>query len=158
MVGRTNLSTLWVQLTIIYFIFLSWRKKCRKVSEKRRRSTNVTPRNCSFTYSLVGAFVGSYVFTYMRETNRFRSMFLAHSYLFSRERTHTSFVIVEIRIVFIQFADTHFTICCMHKMAKDKEENKRKQPGTKYTRITRVSRRRREKCWCFGVLVQLCGW
>lgn len=57
-------------------------------------------------------------------------MFLAHIYLFIRQHTHTSFVIVEIRIVFIQFADTHtllFVACKNGKIKKKTSEKSKKK-------------------------------
>lgn len=110
-------------------------QKCRKVKKARTPHHKVVH---SHIHSFVRLFVRFYTYAWTKQVSV--NVFSTHKFIYSWAYTqHTSFAIFEIRIVFIQFADTHFTICCMQKW-HDKEENKRnemskKNPSTKYTSV-----------------------
>lgn len=111
----------------------------------------------SHIHWLVRSSVGSYVFAYMRETNRFRSMFLAqHTFIYSWAHTYVFRNRCDSHSVHTIRRYTHFTICCMQKITKKTNESSRKQPGNSWPKYRArewgsAGVRIREKYWCCSV-------
>lgn len=110
-------------------------QKCRKVSEKKTKHERYTKK--LFIHIFIGSFVRRLVRMFlhiMRETNRFRSMFLAqHTFIYSWAHTYVFRNRCDSHSVHTIRRYTHFTICCMQKITKKTNENSRKQPGTNCT-------------------------